>query len=179
VSRGGRISTWIATAAENLLHHSLEDAMNQPLVSLLATIGVATLSACIAGDGSHEEETKSSLVADEARADPQTPPPPPPCPEVMAPPASECEGGTWVETENDAGCPTFECVPCPPIAAPPPGFCPDGVVVESRNAAGCVDGFECVVCPPVMAPPQSECEGGTWVETTNAAGCVDGFECVL
>jgi len=29
----------------------------------------------------------------------------------MAPLASDCEGGTWVETTNDAGCVNgFECV---------------------------------------------------------------------
>jgi hypothetical protein len=157
----------------------LEEAMNRTLFTFVTSIALVTLSACGGGDGTGEDEARSLLGADDGSPDPQTPLPPCDCPEVMAPHADDCLGGTWVETQDESGCPSFECVYCPPIAAPPPEFCPDGQVVPTTNDAGCVNGFDCVGCPPVMAPLASDCEGGTWVETTNDAGCVDGFECVM
>jgi len=80
--------------------------MNRTLFTLVAGIALVTLSACSGGDGTGEDEARSPLGADDGSTDPQTPPPPCTCPEVMAPDAADCLGGTWVETQDENGCPS-------------------------------------------------------------------------
>ncbi|MDF2693999.1 MAG: hypothetical protein K0S65_2382 [Labilithrix sp.] len=148
--------------------------MKTLLVTLFTVLATANISACSADADDDDSGKKTSPIGAEGTSEQSST-----CPEVMLPPASACENGTWVEEKNAAGCTTkFNCVACPAVAAPPAGFCPGGNVVETKNEAGCVTGFDCVACPAVMAPPASACEGGTWVEKKNTAGCVTGFDCV-
>ena len=114
--------------------------MKTLLAVLLGAISFAALSGCSTYAEEEGSGTKTSPIsssggnAGEAQ-----------CPAVMAPHASDCPKGTWVEQKNASGCVTgFDCVACPAVMAPPASECEDGTWVERKKPNGCVAGFDCV-----------------------------------